>query len=328
MVGNWTAGWGRLRRAATTLRRWAGATGRTGDAGGVYGRFDHKSSGGNQIGNASPVGTGESHGAKTDAARKASWTDALSGITSTGDPGYIRSNGATNTGFAFTVPADPTERTLYVYCGGSNATGTLRAHLSDGSAADFVEAQSGAGSYLNLYALTYRAGYTGQTLTITYLKTANLAGTNGSVDLKAAWLVVGPPNDLPSVAIVSPTNSASLDAPADIAITAETTDSDGTVTHVEFYAGSVLLGTDSSSPYNVTWSHVAAGRYTLTARVADNLGGAGVSLPITVRVGEGARHRGRMISTGRCSTDCCGRWRTRWAEARSRRWGPTAGTRT
>jgi hypothetical protein len=40
-----------------------------------------------------------------------------------------------------------------------------------------------------VYEIDYHAGSAGQTLTVTLLKTDNEPGGNGSVDLKAAWLV-------------------------------------------------------------------------------------------------------------------------------------------
>ena len=51
-----------------------------------------------------------------------------------------------------------------------------------------------------------------------------------------------------------------------------TPDSDGTILKVEFFNGGTKLGEDSSSPYALTWSGVAAGSYSLTARAIDNLG--------------------------------------------------------
>jgi hypothetical protein len=42
-----------------------------------------------------------------------------------------------------------------------------------------------------VYEINYQAGSAGRTLTVTLLKTGNDPGGNGSVDLKAAWLVGG-----------------------------------------------------------------------------------------------------------------------------------------
>ena len=73
-------------------------------------------------------------------------------------------------------------------------------------------------------------------------------------------------NAAPTVSITSPASGASFTAPANIAIQATAADSNGSVTRVEFYRGSTLIGTDTTSPYTATLSGVPAGSYTLTAR--------------------------------------------------------------
>jgi len=88
----------------------------------------------------------------------------------------------------------------------------------------------------------------------------------------------------PSVSVTWPANGATFTAPAAIAISANTSDADGTVASVEFRAGSTLVGSDSSAPFGVTWSGVVAGTYILTARATDNLGASTTSAPITVSV--------------------------------------------
>jgi hypothetical protein len=160
--------------------------------GATYGNLDHKATGNSQISNVSVVGSGASFGGYSDSSRSTSWTDGTPAAAATNDHGYIWSNGALNSGYAFTVPADTTPRTLVVYAGGINTTSSLTAHLSDNSAADYTVSAGQAGLYTNVYTITYHASLPGQTLTITLLKTANLVGTNGSADLIAAYLA-GPP---------------------------------------------------------------------------------------------------------------------------------------
>jgi PKD repeat protein len=90
----------------------------------------------------------------------------------------------------------------------------------------------------------------------------------------------------PAVTISSPVNRASFGAPAaiPIAATATTTGSGAGVTRVEFYAGTELIGTATTSPYIFTWSNVAAGSYTLTAKVIDSVGSSATSAPVSVSV--------------------------------------------
>jgi uncharacterized protein (DUF2141 family)/regulation of enolase protein 1 (concanavalin A-like superfamily) len=91
-------------------------------------------------------------------------------------------------------------------------------------------------------------------------------------------------NQAPTVAISSPASGASYTAPANITIQATASDSDGTVSKVDFYQGSTLIGTDTSSPYAATWSSVPAGTYSLTARATDNGGSVRTSSAVSVAV--------------------------------------------
>lgn len=82
-----------------------------------------------------------------------------------------------------------------------------------------------------------------------------------------------PGNNKPEVTIISPVDGADFTAPASVTIEAEVTD-DGEVVKVEFYNGSVKLGTDVSAPYSFRWSNVAAGNYDLMVKAIDNFGAA------------------------------------------------------
>jgi hypothetical protein len=88
-------------------------------------------------------------------------------------------------GFSFTVPADTTARVATVHVGGWNSGGTLTAHLSDGSAADFVDTTANtAGQYDRNYTLTYSSSTSNHFLTVTWKMTS---GT-GNVTLSGAAL--------------------------------------------------------------------------------------------------------------------------------------------
>jgi hypothetical protein len=156
--------------------------------GGVYSNFDHKATGGSQISDVTTVGTGGVYGGYSEGARAVSWTGGSPTASDTNDHGYIWANGALNTGYSFTVTADTTTRTLILYAGGINTSSSLTAHLSDGSAPDYVATAAGVGLYTNVYTITYHAASAGQKLVITLLKTGNIVGTNGSADLIAAML--------------------------------------------------------------------------------------------------------------------------------------------
>jgi regulation of enolase protein 1 (concanavalin A-like superfamily) len=94
-------------------------------------------------------------------------------------------------------------------------------------------------------------------------------------------------NAPPTVSITSPADNTAYNAPATIAIQATAADSDGTVSRVDFYNVSTLLGSDSSAPYSFSWNSVPAGNYTLTAVAIDNSSASTTSAPIHVTVSNG-----------------------------------------
>jgi uncharacterized repeat protein (TIGR01451 family) len=91
-------------------------------------------------------------------------------------------------------------------------------------------------------------------------------------------------NAPPTVSITTPVGGSVFTAPTDLTINASAGDSDGTISKVEFYQGATLLGTDTTSPYSLTWTNVSAGSYSIAAKATDNLGAVTTSVPITIIV--------------------------------------------
>jgi Bacterial Ig domain/Fibronectin type III domain len=89
-------------------------------------------------------------------------------------------------------------------------------------------------------------------------------------------------NQSPSVTITSPVDGSSMVAPATVSITANATDSDGTVSRVEFYSGASKLGESTGSPYSQTVDVSNAGTYVFTARAFDNEGASTDSAAVTI----------------------------------------------
>jgi len=116
----------------------------------------------------------------------------------------------------------------------------------------------------------------------TYTLTAKATDNGGAVTTSTAVTVTS--NAPPSVAITSPTSGASFSVPANLTINASASDADGTVTQVEFYQGATLLGTDTSSPFSVTWNNAPVGSYDLFAKATDNRGAVSVSSFVTINV--------------------------------------------
>jgi len=93
---------------------------------------------------------------------------------------------------------------------------------------------------------------------------------------------------IPSVNLTSPANNSTFASPATITLSATASDPDG-INRVEFYQGTTLIGTSTTAPYGGTWSNVAPGVYTITAKGYDSRGVVGVSTAARVTVtGSGA----------------------------------------
>jgi glucose/arabinose dehydrogenase len=94
-------------------------------------------------------------------------------------------------------------------------------------------------------------------------------------------------NQPPTVSITAPSNGASFTAGANITITANAADADGTVSKVEFFQNGTKLGEDLTAPYSFTWSSVPAGSYSLTAKATDNGTATTTSSPVSITVASG-----------------------------------------
>ena len=94
------------------------------------------------------------------------------------------------------------------------------------------------------------------------------------------------PNQAPTVSIKSPASGATYNAPAAVTISATASDADGTVSQVQFYSNNQLIGTDTTSPYSITWNNVAAGTYSVQAVVTDNGGISVGSSVVSIRVNQ------------------------------------------
>jgi chitodextrinase len=119
-----------------------------------------------------------------------------------------------------------------------------------------------------------------------YSLTAVATDDDGAATTSAARAITvnAPPNQPPAVSLTAPANGATYNAPASITMSATATDSDGTIGRVDFYQGTTLIGSDTTSPHSVTWNSVPAGSYSLTAVAVDDDGAATTSAARTVTV--------------------------------------------
>jgi hypothetical protein len=79
--------------------------------------------------------------------------------------------------------------------------------------------------------------------------------------------LVAATNQPPAITLASPGDTAVFITPAAITLSATVTTNGHTINKVGFYNGSTLLTEDATPPYTATWNPMAAGRYSLCARV-------------------------------------------------------------
>ncbi|MFM9029097.1 MAG: beta strand repeat-containing protein, partial [Opitutaceae bacterium] len=87
----------------------------------------------------------------------------------------------------------------------------------------------------------------------------------------------------PTVTLSAPLNGVVVTVGSNVTVSANATPGTGaTVSQVQFYAGSTLIGVDTVFPYSVTWVPTSAGAQSLTARVVDSNGTSVTSSAISV----------------------------------------------
>lgn len=125
------------------------------------------------------------------------------------------------------------------------------------------------------------------TLTCTPYSLDKLQGTVGTVNSISFTII----DDVaPSVSMTSPANNAGFNSGSTITLTANATDTDGTISKVEFYKGSTLLGSDTtadaSGNFSLAWPSVASGSYSITAIAYDNQNLSTKSTAVSIKVTE------------------------------------------
>ncbi len=87
-------------------------------------------------------------------------------------------------------------------------------------------------------------------------------------------------NQNPNVTVSS--SSTSYPRGGSFTVNATVNDPDGTISNVEFYSGSTLMGSDISAPFNYTMSPATANSYSISAKAIDNCGGTDNSNSLTI----------------------------------------------
>jgi hypothetical protein len=205
------------------------------------------------------------------------WTNATAGAHTIG---VIATSAAAATSTQVTesitvnaLPAAPTVTTPVNYSQGATAT----ALTATGTALKWYTVATG-GTALTT-APTPSTTATGTTNYYVSQTTNTCEGPRATL----AVVVAAATNVPPTVSITAPANNAMLTT-GSITLTANAADADGTVTKVDFYNGTTLLGTATTSPYSFTWTGVTAGSYTLTAKATDNKAAVTTSSSVSITV--------------------------------------------
>lgn len=97
-------------------------------------------------------------------------------------------------------------------------------------------------------------------------------------------VLIHPPGS-PDVQVTAPANGTTYASGQTVFVSADASDTNGTITNVEFYAGSALIGEDVSAPYAVAWTNPPAGPYLLKAVAGDDEGLHATSAAVGIWVG-------------------------------------------
>jgi RHS repeat-associated protein len=231
-------------------------------------------------------------GTDTSAPYSYAWTNAAAGSYSitaqaTDNSGAVKTSAAV----AITVTAANTPPTVSITSplGGANFTApaaiTINANAADTTGTvtqvDFYNGTTLLGTDTTVpYSFAWTNVAAGS-----YSITAKAIDNSGAITTSGAVAIgVAAPNTPPTVSISSPAAGSAFTAPAAITINATASDANGTVTKVDFYNGTTLLGSDATSPYSFAWANVAAGSYSITAKATDNNGAVTTSAATTITV--------------------------------------------
>ncbi|TAK97110.1 MAG: hypothetical protein EPO07_13880, partial [Verrucomicrobia bacterium] len=203
-----------------------------------------------------------------DTLGSSAWVSTAINVLGPNAPPVVSLTSPTNNA-VFSAPA-----TIPLAANASDSDGTVTVveFLADGNTL-------GAGN-APPYDMTWSSASLG-THTLTARATDDRGGTTTS---SPVTVTVSPPNQPPAVSLTSPQEGTTIYDSGTLVLSAAASDPDGSVTKVEFFQGATLLATVTAAPYTYTWSGMAAGAYSLTARATDNLGTATTSAPVTVTV--------------------------------------------
>ena len=143
------------------------------------------------------------------------------------------------------------------------------------------------------------------TVPISATTTYTLVATNaaGATATHSAT-IAPPPNVPPTVSLTAPSGGSVFNPGAAVTVRATASDTNGSVARVEFYAGTQLIASDATNPYEVTWTAGPVGPYSLTAVAVDNQNASTTStaVPVSVVAAAGGGVNVALASNGATAT--------------------------
>jgi autotransporter-associated beta strand protein len=91
-------------------------------------------------------------------------------------------------------------------------------------------------------------------------------------------------NQFPAVALTTPLPAETFVEGDVVKLSASASDGDGSITRVEFFSGTNLLGIVSASPFELYWPYVTPGAFTLLAVAQDDNQARATSAPVNITV--------------------------------------------
>ncbi|MDD4969010.1 MAG: glycosyl hydrolase [Paludibacter sp.] len=104
-----------------------------------------------------------------------------------------------------------------------------------------------------------------------------------SSDDEVLVMVTSTQNVAPSVSLTTPADNSTFTEGKAVTVSANASDFDGTIQHVDFYQNNTLISTVTTPPYSIQWTPVA-GTYAVTAKATDNGGAVSTSLASNVTI--------------------------------------------
>gem|GEM_PF-3696194 len=200
----------------------------------------------------------------------------------TNTKGSVTSNAATLTVVLNVAASITTQPVNAAVTAPASATFTVVATGTPAPTYQWESEAPGATSFSPINGATNASYTTAATTTANSITQYECVVTNSvnSVTSNAVTLTVNEP--APVVSLEA--NSDTYEAPGNVTLTANPAQLYGTIRRVDFYNGSSLLESVTSSPYTYKWKGVAAGSYSLTARAYNDGGQMAVSDTVNITV--------------------------------------------